>query len=223
MSNTSARREVKNRPLAAVALGAAAQLALGAARASPAPARRSSKVCAMRSNSAAAVVGDQQLQLQRGLPHRDRDLAAAAVVDGVVEQLGEGMLGHPLHLAGQFEAGREVAPPGQVFLQSFESVALHHLAQRRRDGSGGGAGCPARTSHCAATSLPSRWLARRRLMPRRVISCAGSVSACRSAAWVIHCVSGARGMRAMGCRLYDRRRPVPVGSVGVPQAARCCE
>jgi fructose-bisphosphate aldolase class II len=81
---------------------------------------------------AAAVVRDQQLHMHRRLPHRHRDAAAAAVVDGVVQQLGECMLCQPGHLQGQVEARREVARPGAVLLQARQVVALHDLAQRTR-------------------------------------------------------------------------------------------
>jgi hypothetical protein len=83
-----------------------------------------------------------------GLAHRHRHLRAAAVVDGVVQQFGEGVLGHARHLRRQGEEGRKVARPGQVFLQPGEVVALHHLAQR--------AGLPAHVAWRAFGHQPLR-------------------------------------------------------------------
>jgi hypothetical protein len=51
------------------------------------------------------------------------------VVCGVVEQFGEGVAHQAVHLGRQFEEGGKVLPPGQVFLQRGQRVALHHLAQ----------------------------------------------------------------------------------------------
>jgi hypothetical protein len=76
---------------------------------------------------AAAVVADQQLQLLRCLPHRHRDAAAAAVLDGVVQQLGEGVLGQLGHRIGQVEERQEVLRPGRVFMQAGQRIAAHHL------------------------------------------------------------------------------------------------
>jgi hypothetical protein len=58
---------------------------------------------------AAAVVRHQQLQVHGRLAHRHRHLRAAAVVDGVVQQFGEGVLGHARHLWRQRKVGCEVA------------------------------------------------------------------------------------------------------------------
>jgi hypothetical protein len=79
----------------------------------------------------AAVVGDEQLKVARGLPHRHHDRAAAAVVDGVVDQFGERMLGDAGNVVRQLETRREVARPGQVLVEpGGQRVAAHDLAQQ---------------------------------------------------------------------------------------------
>ena len=95
---------------------------------------------------AAAVVRHQQLRLHRRLAQGHREVLAAAVVDGVVDQFREGVLHHLQHSRRQVEEGREVVPPGQVFLQALERVALHHLAQA--------AGRVARLTGCAMRMQP---------------------------------------------------------------------
>jgi hypothetical protein len=79
---------------------------------------------------AAAVVRHQHLQVEAGLAHRDGDAAAAAVVDRIVQQLGEGMLGQAGDMRLQVQQRREVARPGQVLLQPGQRVVADHLAHR---------------------------------------------------------------------------------------------
>ena len=87
-----------------------------------------------------AVIGHQQLKLQRRLPQRHRDLCTAAVVDGVVHQLGEGMLRHAGHLGRQREERCEVTRPGQGQSERQEQAALHRagpfIQSMRRAGIG---------------------------------------------------------------------------------------
>lgn len=54
------------------------------------------------------------------------------MLDGVVQQLGESVLGHAGHGIRQGQAGQEIPRPGQVLVQAGNRVAPHHLAQQAR-------------------------------------------------------------------------------------------
>lgn len=178
--------QCEEQPMPAVARGAAGEPALAQFEQSLSrlvDAERAAEAL----EDAAAVVRDQQLPLQRRLPHRHRHTAAAAVIDRVVEQFGEGVFGDQRHLGRQRETGGEVAPPRPVFLQAGERIAAQDLAQCT--------GVPAASTR--------RAIGRQPLRRRQAAQQGAGVAACD--AQLLHQVR--RQGRAMGQRGFsDPRR-----------------